>query len=159
MLRQELLKQKGISVSQRTVERAVQPWREALRQSAQATVRYETRPGKQLQADFGELWVPIGGVRTKVHFCLLTLGYSRRQLIRVYRQQQLGTKLWIVPRCCWNGFLTALLPYPRSSGVPHGPRLIRESSLFFAPANGSFSGVIPPSAVGCGPAPLGAWGN
>jgi transposase len=88
VLRQELLKQKGIRVSQRTVERVVQPWREALRQSAQATVRYETRPGKQLQADFGELWVPIGGVRTKVHFCVLTLGYSRRQLIRVYRQQQ-----------------------------------------------------------------------
>ena len=88
VLRQELLKQKGIRVSQRTVERVVQPWREALRQSAQATVRYETRPGKQLQADFGELWVPIGGVQTKVHFCLLTLGYSRRQLIRVYRQQQ-----------------------------------------------------------------------
>ena len=88
VLRQELLKQKGISVSQRTVERAVQPWRQALRQSAQATVRYETRPGKQLQADFGELWVPIGGVRSKVHFCVLTLGYSRRQVIRVYRQQQ-----------------------------------------------------------------------
>jgi len=64
VVRQELLKQKGIRVSQRTVERAVQPWREALRQSAQATVRYETRPGKQLQADFGELWVLIGGVRT-----------------------------------------------------------------------------------------------
>ena len=88
VLRQELLKQKGIRVSQRTVERAVQPWREALRQSAQATVRYETRPGKQLQADFGELWVAIGGVQTKVHLCVLTLGYSRRQLIRVFRQQQ-----------------------------------------------------------------------
>jgi transposase len=88
VVRQELLKQKGIRVSQRTVERAVQPWREALRQSAQATVRYETRPGKQLQADFGELWVAIGGVQTKVHLCVLTLGYSRRQLIRVFRQQQ-----------------------------------------------------------------------
>lgn len=55
MVRQELLKQKGIGVSLRTVERAVQTWREALRQSRQATVRYETRPGKQLQADFGEL--------------------------------------------------------------------------------------------------------
>jgi transposase len=53
VLRQELLKQKGIRVSQRTVERAVQPWREALRQSAQATVRYENRPGKQLQAAVG----------------------------------------------------------------------------------------------------------
>jgi transposase len=88
VVRQELVKQKGIRVSLRTVERAVQDWREALRQSRQATVRYETPPGKQLQADFGELWVPIGGVRTKVHICVLTLGYSRRQLIRVYRHQR-----------------------------------------------------------------------
>ena len=88
VVRQELVKQKGIRVSLRTVERAVRAWREALRQSAQATVRYETRPGQQLQADFGELWVPIGGVRTKVHICVLTLGYSRRQVVRVYRQQQ-----------------------------------------------------------------------
>jgi transposase len=64
VVRQELLKHKGIRVSLRTVERAVQAWREALRQSRQATVRYETRPGQQLQADFGELWVLIGGVRT-----------------------------------------------------------------------------------------------
>ena len=88
VVRQELQKQKGIRVSQRTVERAVQDWREGLRQSRQATVRFETRPGKQLQADFGELWVPIGGVRTKVHLCVLTLGYSRRQFIRVSRQEK-----------------------------------------------------------------------
>ena len=88
VVRQELLKQKGIGVSLRTVERAVQTWRAALRQSRQATVRYETRPGKQLQADFGELWVEIGGVRTKVHICVLTLGYSRRQVVRVFRHQQ-----------------------------------------------------------------------
>jgi transposase len=66
----------------------VQVWRDALRQSHQATVRYETRPGQQLQADFGELWVLIGGVRTKVHLCVLTLGYSRRQVVRVFRQQR-----------------------------------------------------------------------
>ena len=88
VVRQELVKQKGVDVSLRTVERSVRPWREELRQSRQATVRYETRPGKQLQADFGELWVPIGGVRTKVHLCVLTLGYSRRQVIRVYRHQR-----------------------------------------------------------------------
>lgn len=88
VVRQELLKQKGIAVSLRTVERAVQSWREVLRQSRQATVRYETPPGKQLQADFGELWVPIGGMRTKVHLCVLTLGYSRRQVVRVFRQQR-----------------------------------------------------------------------
>ena len=88
VVRQELLKHKGIVVSLRTVERAVQAWRQALRQSRQATVRYETRPGQQLQADFGELWVLIGGVRTKVHLCVLTLGYSRRQVVRVFRQQR-----------------------------------------------------------------------
>ena len=83
VVRQELLKQNGIRVSLRTVERSVQDRREALRQSRQATVRYETRPGQQLQADFGELWVLIGGVRTKVHLCVLTLGYSRRLVVRV----------------------------------------------------------------------------
>jgi transposase len=88
VVRQELVKHKGIAVSLRTVERAVQTWREALRQSRQATVRYETPPGKQLQADFGELWVPIGGLRTKVQICVLTLGYSRRQVVRVYRHQR-----------------------------------------------------------------------
>jgi transposase len=88
VVRQELLKQKGIRVSLRTVERAVQAWRESLRQSRQATVRYETRPGQQLQADFGELWMLIGGVRTKVHLCVLTLGYSRRQVVRVFRHQR-----------------------------------------------------------------------
>ncbi len=105
VLRQELLKQKGIRVSQRTVERVVQPWREALRQSARATVRYETRPGKQLQADFGELWVGIGGVQTKVHLCVLTLGYSRRQLIRVFRQQQQRRWLQALEEAfrCWGG--------------------------------------------------------
>ena len=88
VVRQELLKQNGIRVSLRTVERSVQDRREALRQSRQATVRYETRPGQQLQADFGELWVLIGGVRTKVHLCVLTLGYSRRLVVRAYRHER-----------------------------------------------------------------------
>lgn len=88
VVRQELLKHKGIEVSLRTVERAVQAWRQELRQSRQATVRYETRTGQQLQADFGELWVLIGEVRTKVHLCVLALGYSRRQVVRVFRQQR-----------------------------------------------------------------------
>ncbi len=32
--------------------------------------------------------MPIGGVRTKVHLCVLTLGYSRRQLTRVFCHQR-----------------------------------------------------------------------
>jgi transposase len=43
-----------------------------------ATVRFETEPGKQLQSDWGEIVVEIGGVKCKVHFIVNELGYSRR---------------------------------------------------------------------------------
>ena len=43
-----------------------------------ATVRFETRPGQQLQSDWGELWTEIAGVETKVHFIVNQLAYSRR---------------------------------------------------------------------------------
>ena len=39
--------------------------------------RFETPPGRQLQADFGERLITIGEVPQKVHFCVLTLGWSR----------------------------------------------------------------------------------
>jgi transposase len=44
----------------------------------QATVRFETEPGKQLQSDWGELVVEIAGQLRKVHFIVNELGYSRR---------------------------------------------------------------------------------
>ena len=43
-----------------------------------ATVRFETKPGEQLQTDWGEIVVEIGGVQTKVYFIVNQLGYSRR---------------------------------------------------------------------------------
>lgn len=46
--------------------------------------RGETPPGKQLQADFGETYSSIAGERVKVHLCVLTLGYSRRLVVRAY---------------------------------------------------------------------------
>ena len=52
-IRQELQKKQGLMVSLRTVERAVQPWRQQLDAEARATVRFETAPGQQLQIDFG----------------------------------------------------------------------------------------------------------
>ena len=44
----------------------------------QATVRFETEPGKQLQSDWGEVLVEIAGQMRKVHFIVNELGYSRR---------------------------------------------------------------------------------
>jgi transposase len=49
----------------------------ALRAGRQ-TVRFETRPGQQLQSDWGETRTLIGGVETKVCFIVNQLGYSRR---------------------------------------------------------------------------------
>jgi len=54
----------------------VQPKRE-LRKS-KTTVRFETEPGEQLQSDWGELYVTLAGEKTKVHFIVNELGYSRR---------------------------------------------------------------------------------
>jgi transposase len=70
------------------VERAVEPWRRQLRNAALATVRFETPPGRQLQADFGQCLVSIGGERVRVHLAVLTLGYSRRLLVRAFRSEK-----------------------------------------------------------------------
>jgi hypothetical protein len=45
VIRQELAAEKGIIVSLRTVERAVQRYRQELAAEARATVRFETPPG------------------------------------------------------------------------------------------------------------------
>ncbi|MBP1807785.1 transposase [Rubellimicrobium aerolatum] len=84
VVRQELIAEKGISVSLRTVERAVAPLRQEFRAEARATVRFETRPGQQLQIDFGERRVEIGGAAVKVFFFVATLGYSRRLHVRAF---------------------------------------------------------------------------
>ncbi|MFM7754435.1 MAG: IS21 family transposase [Cyanobium sp.] len=88
VLRQELQREKGIRVSQRTVERVVAPWRVEMRLRQLATVRFETPPGKQLQADFAQCVVAIAGERVRVHLCVLTLGYSRRMVVRAYAHER-----------------------------------------------------------------------
>ena len=54
----------------------IQPKR-VLRQG-KATVRFETKPGKQLQHDWANIMTMIAGQELKVHFQVNTLGYSRR---------------------------------------------------------------------------------
>ena len=88
VVRQELAHEKGISVSLRTVERAVAPLRRELVAAARATVRFETPPGEQLQIDFGERRVEIDGVGVKVFLFVATLGYSRRLHVRAYGHEK-----------------------------------------------------------------------
>jgi len=84
----ELLQAQGIDVSLRTVQRHLQGLRaEELAQDL-ATVRFETRPGEQLQIDFGERRVEIAGVLQTVYFFVATLGYSRRLFVRAGLSQR-----------------------------------------------------------------------
>ena len=85
VVRQELAAERGVAVSLRTVERACAPYRQQLLASARATVRFETRPGEQVQIDFGERRVWIGGEAVRVHLFVATLGYSRRLHVRAFR--------------------------------------------------------------------------
>jgi len=84
VVRQDLAAEKGVAVSLRTVERAVAHLRQELRAEARATVRFETRPGQQLQIDFGQRRVEIDGTPRLVSFFVATLGYSRRLHVRAF---------------------------------------------------------------------------
>ena len=88
VIRQELAAEKSITVSLRTVKRAVQRYRQELAAEARATVRFETPPGKQMQIDFGERLVEIGGSKVRAYLFVATLGYSRRHHIRAFRNER-----------------------------------------------------------------------
>jgi transposase len=88
VIRQELAAEKGVVVSLRTIERAVQPYRQELAAQARATMRFETAPGRQLQIDFGERLVEIGGAKVKAFLFVATLGYSRRLHVRAFRNER-----------------------------------------------------------------------
>jgi transposase len=96
VVRQELIAEKNIIVSLRTIERAVAPYRRELAAQARATVRFETAPGKQLQIDFGERLVEIAGAKVKAFLFVATLGYSRR--LHVARSttsaRKAGLRVW-----------------------------------------------------------------
>jgi transposase len=88
VVRQDLKSEKGLAVSRRTLQRALQPYRQALKAEALATVRFETAPGQQLQIDFGERLVEIAGSQVKAFVFVATLGYSRRLHVRAFRSEK-----------------------------------------------------------------------
>ena len=88
MVRQDLLRERSVDVSLRTVERAVAPFRRLLTAEAKATVRFETPPGRQLQIDFGQLRVPVADERVRVFLFVATLGYSRRCHVAAFRHER-----------------------------------------------------------------------
>jgi transposase len=88
VVRQDLARERGITVSLRTLEREVAPFRRELAAQARATLRFETPPGQQLQIDFGQKRVPIGGVMVLVYLFVATLGYSRLLFVQAFRHER-----------------------------------------------------------------------
>jgi transposase len=105
VVRQDLEREKGLEVSLRTVERAVKGLRRSLAAEARATLRFETPPGRQLQIDFGETRVFIGGEPVKLHLFVATLGFSRRVFVRAFRHERQSA--WFDGMegafCCFGG--------------------------------------------------------
>ena len=85
---QRLLAEGGTTVSVRTVERAVVDLRRARRVAQVATVRLESPPGDQLQVDFGQKRVRIGGEWVRVFVLVAVLSYSRRLFVKAFLSER-----------------------------------------------------------------------
>ena len=83
-----LLREQGRVIGLRTVQRAVAPVRQAQRAADVATVRVETAPGAQLQIDFGEKRVVIGGTAVRVFLLVAVLSYSRRLFVKPFLNER-----------------------------------------------------------------------
>lgn len=83
-----LLAQEGVEASVRTVQRAVEERRRQVHATQVATVRFETAPGKQMQVDFGEKKVRLGGELVKVFLLVAVLSFSRRLFVRALLNQR-----------------------------------------------------------------------
>ena len=85
---QQLLTERGVDASVRTVQRAVAEQRREQRVSQLATVRFETEPGSQMQIDFGEKWISIAGELVRVYLLVAVLSYSRRLFVKAFLNQR-----------------------------------------------------------------------
>lgn len=85
---QQMLAIEGIKASVRTVQRAVEGRRREVHAAEVATVRFETAPGRQMQVDFGEKKVRIGGQLVKVFLLVAVLSHSRRIFVKAFLNQR-----------------------------------------------------------------------
>ena len=68
VVRQDLLVEKGVAVSRRTLQRAVQPYRQALKAEALATTRLRRRRANSCRSTSGSAWSRSEGRKSR-HSC------------------------------------------------------------------------------------------
>lgn len=93
ILHQELRLERGYTGCYEVVKNAVRPLRAAATVASVTQMRFETEPGEQAQVDWGQVTVALGGVRTKVHVFVMTLGYSRRGYAEGYLNERMASLL------------------------------------------------------------------
>jgi transposase len=93
ILYQELRAERGFEGGYGTVRDAVRPLRIESAAASLTQCRFETEPGEQAQADWGEVRVRLGAQVVKVHIFVLTLGYSRRAWAEGYEHERMESLL------------------------------------------------------------------
>jgi len=93
ILFQELRAVRGYAGSYQTVRDAVRPLRVNATVASLTQCRFETQPGEQSQADWGEARVRFADGVSKVHIFVLTLGYSRRAWAEGYEHERMASLL------------------------------------------------------------------
>jgi len=85
----------GYKGSYGPVKEFIRPLREERHRQEEATMRFETGPGKQAQVDWGSTWIELGGKPVRIHLFVMVLCYSRR----LYAHAELDEKLPAFLRC------------------------------------------------------------
>jgi transposase len=112
------LQAQGYAGGYEMVKLAVRPHRAKREQLAEATVRFETAPGRQAQVDWGSSWAHIGTQRVRVQLFVMVLGYSRRLYVEVTRDQTLSSLLACHQHAFdWFGGLTEEILYDNPKTV------------------------------------------
>jgi transposase len=100
------------------VKLAVRPLRAERDRLVEATLRFETAPGRQAQVDWGTTWAQIGTQQVRVQVFVMVLGYSRRLYAEFTHDQQLATLIACHQHAFdWFGGLTAELLYDNPKTV------------------------------------------
>lgn len=81
VLVRRLLAEEGTTLSLRRIKHITAPARAEPVKQEKDSERFETPPGAQMQVDFGQMLVPITGVKQKVYFFVAVLGFSRRMYV------------------------------------------------------------------------------
>lgn len=98
-LRRKIRNDYQITIHLRMLERFCEEFRREIKESLEPTTRFETLPGQQLQIDFGEKKMKIGGKEIKVHIFVAKLGFSRRIFAKAYAAENQDTWLDGIESC------------------------------------------------------------